>query len=85
MWLLKVFSISTGFMTILLLWFKVLGTLVEIYFKVINDFIPFQVFLILFQLDLKFFEKICFFSEGRIKYSCILCTHYDYIISYGVL
>ena len=38
-------------MTVLLLWFKVLGTLVEISFNVINDFILFQVFLILFLLD----------------------------------
>ena len=45
------FAISTGFVTVLLLWFKVLGTVVEISFNVINDFIPFQVFLILFLLD----------------------------------
>ena len=38
-------------MTVLLLWFKVLGTLLEISFNVINDFILFQVFLILFLLD----------------------------------
>ena len=38
-------------MTVLLLWFKVLGTVVEISFNVINDVIPFQVFLILFLLD----------------------------------
>ena len=38
-------------MTVLLLWFKVLGTLAEISFNVINDFILFQVFLILFLLD----------------------------------
>ena len=44
-------------MTVLLLWINALGTVVEISFNVINDFIPFQVFLILFQLDPKNFEK----------------------------
>ena len=38
-WLLKIFAISAGFVAVLLLWFKVLGTLVEIFFSVINDFI----------------------------------------------
>ena len=53
--LLKIFATSTGFMTVLLLWINALGTVVEISFNVINDFIPFQVFLILFQLDYKKF------------------------------
>ena len=56
-WLLKMFTISTGFVTVLLLWFKVLGILVDISFNVINYFIPFQVLLILFQLDSKNFKK----------------------------
>ena len=55
--LLKIYAIWTGFVTVFLLCFKVLGTLLEIYFNVINDFIPFQVFLILFQLNLKNFKK----------------------------
>ena len=38
-WLLKIFAISAGFVAVLLLWFKVLGTLIEIFFSVINDFI----------------------------------------------
>ena len=50
-WLLKIFTISTGFVTVELLWFKVIGALIKIFVNVINDFIPFQVFLILFQLD----------------------------------
>ena len=70
-------------MAVELLWFKVLGTLVEISLNATNDFIPFQVFLILFQLDSKNFA--CFFSEGWITYFYIIFTHYDYIISYGVL
>ena len=56
-WLLKIFAISTGFVAVLFSWFKVLGTLLEISFNIINDFILFQVFLILFQLDSKNFEK----------------------------
>ena len=55
--LLKIIAISTGFMTVLLLWFKVLGILVEISFNVINGFIPFQVLLMLFQLGSKYFKK----------------------------
>ena len=50
-WLLKIFTISTGFVTVELLWFKVIGALIKISVNVINDFIQFQVFLILFQLD----------------------------------
>ena len=56
-WLLKMFAISTGFITVELLRFNVLGTLVKVCFTVINDFIPFKVFLILFELDSKNFEK----------------------------
>ena len=43
-WLLKMFAISTGFVTVELLRFNVLGTLVKVCFTVINDFIPFKVF-----------------------------------------
>ena len=50
-WLLKTFTISTGCVTDELLWFKVIGALIKISVNVINDFIQFQVFLILFQLD----------------------------------
>ena len=44
-------------MVVELLWFEVLGTLVELYFNVINEFIHFQVFLILSQLDSQKVEK----------------------------
>ena len=40
-----------------LFWFEVLGQVAEMCFNVINDFVPFQVFLTLFQLDSKNFEK----------------------------
>ena len=56
-WLLKMFAITTGFATAELLRFDVLGTLVEVCFTEINDFISFKVFLILFQLDSENIEK----------------------------
>ena len=43
---------STGFVTI-----EAPGTLIKISFYVINDFISFQVFLILLQLGSKGFDK----------------------------
>ena len=66
-WLLEIFAISAGFVTVLLLWFKVLRTLVEISFDVINDSILFQVLLILFQLDSSNLKNdfVCFFQTVR--------------------
>ena len=66
-WLLEIFAISTGFVTVLLLWLKVLRTLVEISFDVINDSILFQVLLILFQLDSSNLKNdfVCFFQRER--------------------
>ena len=53
------FAVLTGFETVLSLWFKVLGILVEIFFIVFNDFIPFQVFFdIIF--DIIIFDIIIF-------------------------
>ena len=51
-WILKIFAMSTGFVTI-----EAPGTLIKISFYVINDFISFQVFLILLQLGSKGFDK----------------------------
>ena len=58
-WLLKIFAILTGFITVEILWFKVLGMLLGISFSIINVVIPFQVFLILLQLDKKIEKQFC--------------------------
>ena len=68
-WLLEIFAISAGFVTVLLLWFKVLPTLVEISVDVINDPILFQVLLILFQLDSSNLKNdfVCFLQRERAR------------------
>ena len=55
---------------------------------IINNFIPFQVFLIFFPVRFKQFWEItnvCFFSEKWVTYSSIFCTAHSYNFLWGSL